>query len=455
MIDRKLGTGTYDIAWDAADDFGFRVPAGMYIYQLRSGDFIATKKMILMDGIIGNISGFSTKFSPQNIGNPKLLKSNNLSVTIRANSARIQFFEQKNIIIPSQNYHYDINITLLQESVLDKEKIVLSEPSIAGKVYISGLAKAVIDTVLGREKVKVTNERTQENVSMRVDYDGGFPLMYLDGSSDDIFSITLFSDGQQLGDSLQLKIVARRPPKVKTTSPTHGDKDIVVDARIFIHFTEPMDTSTITNDSFILLNGGPVKGTIYFNHEDNTSAAFSPKQPLNPMTKYTFTVKTDIKNSWGMPMEQDCTVTFTTGPDTVIGGFIAFHSETRLPYDKPDDYTQGLYIMDSDGNILDQLTKSNTVDDLEPCWSPDGTRIAFTRKFFIGNGDREIYLMNSDGTFPENLTNNPTSRDSHPALSPDGTKIAFATERDDNREIYVMNVNGTDLVNLTNHSAND
>ncbi|MAR30371.1 MAG: hypothetical protein CMG24_05515, partial [Candidatus Marinimicrobia bacterium] len=40
--------GAYDITWDAIDNNGLNVPSGIYIYQLRSGNVIHTKKMLLL-----------------------------------------------------------------------------------------------------------------------------------------------------------------------------------------------------------------------------------------------------------------------------------------------------------------------------------------------------------------------------------------------------------------------
>ncbi len=40
--------GTFKLLWDANDDFGQKVPTGIYFYRLKVGDFISMKKMILM-----------------------------------------------------------------------------------------------------------------------------------------------------------------------------------------------------------------------------------------------------------------------------------------------------------------------------------------------------------------------------------------------------------------------
>ena len=43
LVDEEKPAGTYELTWKAAN-----LPSGVYLYQLRSGDFIETKKMILL-----------------------------------------------------------------------------------------------------------------------------------------------------------------------------------------------------------------------------------------------------------------------------------------------------------------------------------------------------------------------------------------------------------------------
>jgi TolB protein len=62
--------------------------------------------------------------------------------------------------------------------------------------------------------------------------------------------------------------------------------------------------------------------------------------------------------------------------------------------------------------------------------------------------------MNADGTKVTRLTDDPAA-DVDPAWSPDGTKIAFSSGRDENPKIYVMNADGTGVAPLTDDPAFD
>ncbi len=105
-----------------------------------------------------------------------------------------------------------------------------------------------------------------------------------------------------------------------------------------------------------------------------------------------------------------------------------------------------LYIMRSDGSDVQRLTWWEDASDLSPSWSPDGTRLAFASK---RDGDWEIYTMDRDGGNLQRLTNHP-SDDTNPAWSPDGSRIAFETTRDGYAEIYVMSIVGGKADNVSN-----
>jgi Tol biopolymer transport system component len=117
---------------------------------------------------------------------------------------------------------------------------------------------------------------------------------------------------------------------------------------------------------------------------------------------------------------------------------------SRLPLDGPA-FGYDIFVMNADGSARTNLT-NHPADDREPAWSADGSKIAFRSS---RDGHAGIYVMNADGSAVSRLTN---AGDQQPSWSPDGTKLAFESDRDGNGEIYVMNADGSGQTRLT-HSV--
>jgi Tol biopolymer transport system component len=108
-----------------------------------------------------------------------------------------------------------------------------------------------------------------------------------------------------------------------------------------------------------------------------------------------------------------------------------------------------IYIMNADGTNQRRLT-SNSAASREPCWSPDGQKIAFC-SVRRGPGIAGIYTINTDGSGLERI-NDDSRTGEYPSWSPDGKKIAFLRPQDGahNYDIYVADVGGSRQRNLTN-----
>jgi Tol biopolymer transport system component len=109
-----------------------------------------------------------------------------------------------------------------------------------------------------------------------------------------------------------------------------------------------------------------------------------------------------------------------------------------------------IYVVSADGTGETRLT-TDTTNEAQPAWSPDGAKIAFVSDRDSSN---EVYVMNADGTGVTRLTADPLA-DEQPTWSPDGTKIAFVSNRDGNPDVWVMNADGGNPLNLTNNAATD
>ncbi|MCZ7546851.1 MAG: hypothetical protein M5R40_26515 [Anaerolineae bacterium] len=126
-----------------------------------------------------------------------------------------------------------------------------------------------------------------------------------------------------------------------------------------------------------------------------------------------------------------------------------------------------IYIVNRDGTGLIQVTLDRT-DDLDPDWSPDGTRLAFASRAADTSGDglislfdnASIFVVNADGSNLTQITVNATE-DQGPKWSPDGGHLAFVSWTADTNQdgfistdmdypsIYVIEPNGANLTRIT------
>jgi Tol biopolymer transport system component len=176
------------------------------------------------------------------------------------------------------------------------------------------------------------------------------------------------------------------------------------------------------------------------------------------------------------------------------GRKIAFSAYAETSYE--------IQVMNADGTNLTNVTHS-TWNDLDPTWSPDGSRIAFVILDSLPDGSRVsgVRIMNADGTGIESPTtvtctvpvsgvcavfrntlwspkddaiafvmtclacqyadiwivhHGQVTASGHQnfahAWSPDGTRLAFVSDRDGTNEIYIMEADGSNQTRLT-HGA--
>ena len=48
LVDQVHESGSYNVFWDGGNDAGRQVASGVYMYRMQAGDFVKTRKMVLL-----------------------------------------------------------------------------------------------------------------------------------------------------------------------------------------------------------------------------------------------------------------------------------------------------------------------------------------------------------------------------------------------------------------------
>jgi uncharacterized repeat protein (TIGR02543 family) len=103
-------------------------------------------------------------------------------------------------------------------------------------------------------------------------------------------------------------------PTVVSTVPVNAATNVALNQQIAATFSEVMNSTTLTNATFILMRGtNLVPGTVTY---AGNTATFSPTANLTANTLYTATINTGAKNLDGNALANNYVWSFTTGTTT-------------------------------------------------------------------------------------------------------------------------------------------
>jgi TolB protein len=121
---------------------------------------------------------------------------------------------------------------------------------------------------------------------------------------------------------------------------------------------------------------------------------------------------------------------------------------SRIAFSSVRNGIANIFVMDADGSNVTQVTSEAGVAN-QPCFSPDGSKIAYT---LHGASQSDIFVINVDGTGRTSLTNTSGFSESSPTFSPDGLSVAFQkqTVGSSTTDVCIVNVASKVVTQITN-----
>ena len=197
--------------------------------------------------------------------------------------------------------------------------LLISEPVRSGAALVAGdtedLALAYISASPGTFpdgiSATITNLANGEAVTVEI-VDGGLDPVALKASPSNELEIT-FRNRDGGFTTFRAFVPDRKRPRIVRTRPPKDATDVVLAfSPLVVVFSEPVDRSTVTHETIMLLaDGVPVDVTIEV-RVDGLLAQVTPTAYLAPQTNYTLVVTTELLDSNGDLLEARFEASFNT-----------------------------------------------------------------------------------------------------------------------------------------------
>ncbi len=359
-----------------------------------------------------------------------------------------------------------------------------AEALIDERVYIAAPSGTYPDFVSASVRVARTGFTALANL-----IDGGLDPVAVPARRGDTITVQLRRDaGAPV--TYQMLVPRNRAPVIVRTVPPRSKRDVPLNTRVLVVFSEPIDPNSLTAQSVSLRAGNViVPGTLTFATPDQTTAEFVPSSSLRGSTDYELVITQTITDREGSVLEAPAQVPFTT-EDARPAELVMTVNVTGVEFAPPGfsisvDGGAPLAVGVGTNTIVASLesgahsvafrglnvhcavdgpaTRSVVVVFGRPIppmgWNITCARTAPRQLAFVREG--EIYLASTDGTEVVRLTTPQAGVfNSDPAWSPDGSRIAFTRSGSDEfdvwvQDVYVMNADGSNPVRLTGEHANN
>jgi hypothetical protein len=128
----------------------------------------------------------------------------------------------------------------------------------------------------------------------------------------DTLTLTVTGAGEPAAEYV-FTVPPRKPPTILRTYPEKNRRDVPLNVRIEVVFTEPIDPASLSSQTFELRSGaGTIAGTVAVANPERTIVAFTPSTLLRAATEYELVVGPGIRDLDGTPLEAGLISPLTT-----------------------------------------------------------------------------------------------------------------------------------------------